>query len=260
MFIFNFNNGLSYYHVDVLVNEKSVMSQSHVHDTFELVYFVKGDVYFTVEQKTRHLEAGDFILIAPGMYHHVIVKSNEYERYVIRFPFIKFFQDLYDYLNTKEPFFTNCQKLGPLISNLDDYAQKYEGIVLESLMRSELLKIIAMLCYNANNAPQIGSALIDDAIKYINLHLQDTIYLDEIAAHCKVSKVLLSNEFKEIVGITIMNYVAMKKAIATMKAINNGMKKGEAARKYGYNDYSTFYRGYQKLKDMKYKSLFDEIV
>ena len=69
---------------------------------------------------------------------------------------------------------------------------------------------------------------------------------------------MISLEFKKVVGITIMHYVSAKKALATNRAIANGMKKGEAAIKYGYRDYSTYYRGYQKLKNIANEELLKE--
>ena len=232
-----------------------------MHDGFQLIYFVSGDVEFTVEQNTRHLEAGDFVLIAPGKYHHVNVNPDvKFERYFFSFPVNRAHEELHLALNEKEPFFTNCQKIGLLTSYLDDYAEKYDGFVLESLFKSELIKILALLCHTSNNSPQIGLALVDQAIKYINVHLRDQIYLEDIAKHCKVSKVLLSIEFRKAIGVTVMHYVAAKKALATNQAIINGMKKGDAAKKYGYRDYSTFYRGYQKLKSIDNSAVFNDIL
>ena len=259
MYDLTFNNETYFSHSASLSKDEAINSESHVHDGFQLLYFVKGDVEFTVEQHTRHLEAGDFVLVAPGKYHHVRINPDvEFERYYFRFPINRAREQLHLLLNEKEPFFTNCQKIGLLTSYFDDYAEKYEGVVLESLFASELLKILALLCHTANNSPQIGTALVDQAIKYINLNLTSQIRLEDVAKHCKVSKVLLSIAFKEAVGITIMHYVAVKKALATNQAILNGMKKGEAAKKYGYRDYSTYYRGYQKLKQMDINTILKE--
>lgn len=259
MFNLELDNGIVFSHKDNVIEDSFTTFQSHMHDNFELIYFVKGDVDFTVEQNTRHLEPGDFILIAPGKYHHAYVNaSTGCDRYVFRFPVAKAFKPLCDSLTKREPFFTNCQKIGLITQFFDDYYDKYEGYVLGCLFQSELLKILALLCHSAENTPQIGLAMIDEAIKYINLHLQEPLYLDDIANHCKVSKLALSIEFKDKVGITIMHYVAAKRAIATNEAIANGMKKGDAAKKFGYNDYSTFYRGYKKLQSINNKAVFND--
>lgn len=237
-------------------NNESAITSSHVHDTFEIVYMLKGDVDFTVEHKTRHLEPGDFVVIAPGKYHHVKANPDvDFDHFLFAFHENKIFKELCDTLYEKDPFYTNCQHIGLLTMYFDECYEKFDGVVLDTLFKGELLKIIAMLCYTANHTPEVGTALVSQAINYIDRHLQENIYLEDIAKHCNVTKLVLSDEFKAKVGITIMHYVAAKKALATKQAIMNGMKKGEAATKFGYSNYSTFYRGYQKLKVLDLEEL-----
>ena len=60
----------------------------HMHAFIEILYFVRGDVDYTVESETRTLRPGDVVLISPGKYHFATVNLREisYERYVLKFP------------------------------------------------------------------------------------------------------------------------------------------------------------------------------
>ena len=59
----------------------------HLHYFNEIIFFVKGDVKYTVENKTKNLEEGDIVLIPSLNYHFATVNSKtEYERYILKFP------------------------------------------------------------------------------------------------------------------------------------------------------------------------------
>lgn len=261
--MFNYvHNGLMVAHKDNVDADENTTFASHMHNDFELIYFVSGEVDYTVEHNTQHLNEGDFILIAPGKYHNASVNSSvPYDRYVFRFPTQMVTKELYDLLITKEPFFTGCQKIGMFATYFDLYYDKYSGTILDTLIMGEMLKILGLICYATSTYPLNSAGMVDEIIRYVNVNIHKPMTLDDIAAHCRVSKPIVGVEFKKAVGVTLMKYVAIKRALATTQAIASGMRKAEAARAFGYQDYSTFYRGYQRLKNEDYKkSIVDELI
>ncbi len=86
---------------------------------------------------------------------------------------------------------------------------------------------------------------IQRIIVYINEHLREHICLDEIAKEFAVSKNHLNSRFNNIVGTTIMKYVAIKRLEFARKKILDGVRIGEAAYMAGFDDYTTFFRAYK---------------
>lgn len=61
--------------------------KKHMHDFYELIFFVRGEVDYTIESKTKKLVPNDIILIPAGSLHYGVAdQHHEYERYVLKFP------------------------------------------------------------------------------------------------------------------------------------------------------------------------------
>ena len=59
----------------------------HMHDHYELLFLVRGNIDYTIESETKKLSENEIVLMAPGMLHFGIVDpSTPYERYVLKFP------------------------------------------------------------------------------------------------------------------------------------------------------------------------------
>ena len=61
--------------------------KKHMHDFYELIFFVHGDVDYMIESKSKKLVSNDIILIPAGLLHYGVANVDvEYERYVLKFP------------------------------------------------------------------------------------------------------------------------------------------------------------------------------
>ena len=61
--------------------------KKHMHDFYELIFFVHGDVDYMIESKSKKLVSNDIILIPAGLLHYGVANIEvEYERYVLKFP------------------------------------------------------------------------------------------------------------------------------------------------------------------------------
>ncbi len=59
----------------------------HIHSFNEILFFVRGNVTYTVESETVKLNEGDIVFIPSSKYHFATVDLSEpYERYVLKFP------------------------------------------------------------------------------------------------------------------------------------------------------------------------------
>ena len=59
---------------------------SHTHGQYELIYFLRGDASYLVEERKYPLVKGDLIIVRPQEYHSILFHSDtEYERYNLLF-------------------------------------------------------------------------------------------------------------------------------------------------------------------------------
>lgn len=221
----------------------------HLHYFNEIIFFVKGDVEYTVEAETRRLSEGDIVLIQSGKYHFATVNSDvDYERYVFKFPN----EILPDYLleNIKEftPFFTNTIRFSMNFSQFETYFGKFSDEELHTLFACDLLKILIMLCRQpAGYSLNQSDGIVKRIINYIDENISSPLSLESLSLHFNYSKSYLSNEFCKYMKIPIMRYIRAKKIIAAHEMILSGEKRSTVAEKMGFENYSTFYRTYTKF-------------
>lgn len=221
----------------------------HMHYFNEIVYFVSGNVEYTVEAETHRLKEGDIIVIQPGKYHNAKILDNEtpYERYVLKFPD----EILPDYLREKkaaqDTFFFDKKKFALNLQLLDSYYGNYSDEDTKTLFIGETIKLIIMLCKESSERQIKKNDFITNIINYIDENIRQTITLDTLNKEFNFSKSYISNEFKRHIHIPIMQYVRAKKIIAAHPFILGKEKKSVVAEMFGFENYSTFYRSYIKV-------------
>lgn len=220
----------------------------HIHYFNEILYLVRGDIDFTVESESRHLEEGDLVFIPSGKYHFATVNHNlAYERYVLKFPD----QFLPDYVREKVSlgayFFTDSKKYELMFNLLDGYVQEYNEDELYTLFVSEILKLTTMLCHGHAQPAEKHDDFIAQLISYIDANLQTPLTIQSLSDEFHYSKSFINTEFKNHMHVPIMKYIRTKKVISAHQMILSGVKKTEVAELFGFETYSTFYRVYKKL-------------
>lgn len=70
--------------------------------------------------------------------------------------------------------------------------------------------------------------------------------IEELAEKCFMSLSSLCHFFKEDFGISVKKYIIQKRMIGAHQAILDGGSSKDISILFGFNDYSTFYRSYQK--------------
>lgn len=234
------------------IDRPSVPSENyekHMHYFNEILFFVAGDVDYTVENETFKLSPGDLLIIPSGKFHFASVNlSVPYERYVLKFPDSILSNHLIDKKNSLPTIFNEMKKFILLFENLEDYFNRNaDRDDVYELFISELMKILVFVGHEKSNPISRKNDTITSIINYIDANIHNKITLDSIAESFNFSKSYISNEFKKYMRTPIMQYVRSKKIIAAHLMILNGAKKTEAAEAFGFDTYSTFYREYVKI-------------
>jgi AraC-like DNA-binding protein len=220
----------------------------HIHKTCEILYFIRGNTQITVESETRQLREGDLVFIPTGSYHFLNVDFSEpYERYVLKFPENILPDFVREKLVSGHRFYTNCKKFDVIYQLFDTYNQTYTDEERYALFLCETIKLTTLLCHEAPQSYARHGDFVHEVIEYIHANLEEPITMKTLSEHFHYSPSFISTEFKKSMHIPIMQYVRVNKLIGAHQMILGGMKKGEAAERYGFESYSTFYRAYKQL-------------
>ena len=94
------------------------------------------------------------------------------------------------------------------------------------------------------------SSLIDEILVYINQHYKGDISITVIAEKFGIHKSYLSHLFTQNVGMSLWNYVILRRINAFNDLLRKGLSIEEAAYQVGFQNYSNFFRLYKKHTGM----------
>ena len=227
--------------------------KKHMHDFYELIFFVHGDVDYMIESKSKKLVSNDIILIPAGLLHYGVANIEvEYERYVLKFPLRLINDTLAKEIQDFTCFSGNYPALKELFIKLDNIYNNYSDEHKYILMVNTLSEILI----NMQNKSKVSDELIEvyhnpvvsKVIAYINENIKKNITLTDICNDLNFSRAHISNEFSRVMKIPVMTYIRYKKIIAAhQKILEGNVKINEVAYEYGFEEYSTFYRNYIKI-------------
>lgn len=234
--------------------------EPHIHENYELLCVVKGDVSYIVEGHSYKLSDGALMLMRSSETHKLVVdKSTEYERYVLNF----------------SP--SLVSKIGLSKALLAPF--KDRSIGEKNLYLPEEFKHIAPASYFERAFTDVGNlgksdvaisllapllceikcafdrkeeftirkrTLSEEIIAYINDNLKNDITIEKIATGLHISQAQVSRVFKKSVGASVYDYVLTKRLILFNKRAGKEKNIQELSRECGFRDYSSFYRLYKK--------------
>lgn len=222
----------------------------HYHTCYEILYFLRGDADFRIEQNVYTLHPHSLVIIKPGEYHSLIIKPcKRLDRIVLHFTD----DDLTDQNREILYALSNVYsipgtRLSEEILQVDNYYNDLlSGIPLEVLV-SQLKIILAFLC-NIEDMRQQTIPVHDGAeriISYIHSNLASIHSLDDICQNVHMSRSKVQNLIAEHLQTPVMSYVRTQKCVMAKSLIQKGCPATEAANRCGFADYSSFYRAYKK--------------
>lgn len=234
----------------------------HFHESGELLLLISGNVQYSVDGKSYALKSYDVLLIPPYTYHFLIpISDDDYESYVIniRMDFAKNerLKKLFS-----PPYIINIANDSVLRRMFTLFDYYYENYTFDDFKEaSDHLMQELLICLSYKTKRDVvgwdrhkGDTLITQITSYINENLIGELNADIIARHLNFSRSYVQNQFSEVMGIGLKQYINQKKIYAAHSDIQNGISPNEAAQKYGYADYSCFFRQYKKIFGVSPKS------
>lgn len=225
--------------------------KKHMHDFYELIFFVKGDLNYVLESETKKMMPNDIVLIPAGSFHYGEVNpSSEYERYVLKFPINIIPDCIVNNMDNLLGFSGNYSHLEQLFLELDRIVDKYNQDYAYTLLKNQLMKILIDMQSDRQKKIEVVqyNYVVAQIINYVNENIKKNISLNDICNALHFSRAYISSEFSKVMHTSIMTYIRYKKIIAAHQRIIQGnVKISDVAYEYGFQEYSTFYRNYTKI-------------
>lgn len=219
------------------------------HNEYEILFFLRGNATYIVEDKRYKLKRYDLVIIRPSKYHYIQIDGDDdYERYSLLFPLDIIGKALPDRLpNDLEVI--NCSKMEhipDLFFKMDTYAAFGEAAffdLLPGLLKELFYNLIYAKEQTARPTEHV-SPIVRQALTYINEHLYTIENIEEISSALFVTETYFFRIFKEQMNISPKKYITSKRLLAAQKRIASGNRPTEVYLKCGFNTYTAFYKRY----------------
>lgn len=229
-------------------------------------FFKEGRGMINIEGKGYPFQAGDVAYITPAELHTThfaddtpIYRISIHLSRKLMEPFGCDADAFFNFIENKKKGFGNVigaeivkeYGIDGIIESMEKYAsrteQKYR--VLARCKAVELLHAMsdAVHMNTADGSqPYLESDLINKILQYINHHYTENITLTSIAEHFFHSKYHICTAFKKYVGVTVTEYINIRRIHFVNDRIRSGYSVHEACFGAGFHNYSNFYRIYTK--------------
>jgi AraC-like DNA-binding protein len=257
------NESINYNHLRI---ENPGQADFHLHDRFEIYFFISGNVNYFIEKKVYTLHYGDLLLMNSHEIHKPSFSPGEqYERIVIHFN-----SEILQSLSSPSFNLLNCFTNRPSgEQNLISFSRrqseeilklfgKIEALGDETANGSDVLKLAAFLellvfinrffpgtLPTDCESPSVPEKLVP-ILDYIDLNLENDLSLEFLERNFYINRFHLTRLFKKITNSGLHEYIQYKRISKAKKLLAEGYNVTEACTKSGFNDYSNFLRMFKR--------------
>ncbi len=245
------------YYNNKFVNYKYAKGKTDIygkmfHEYYEIYLLLQGEVELVNNHTRQTIKPQQLVIIPPGEYHQFIITGDidNYERCVINI-YPEFFdkdilKDAFDgksliSLSHSNRIIENFMYLNEARLNVNDDDFSY-------ILSAVVTDIIFMIKYNTHKSELSTGKLRPVSValmNYIDIHYTEALNLESLSKKFNFSVSSLCHVFKEDFGISIKKYIIQKRMNASNFDLQNGISSEEVCAKYGFQNYSTFYRAYK---------------
>jgi len=240
-----------YYHHAQITGHNQSYFFPHYHDVLEILFIKSGYISYEVGDKRYPLRKNTLVLTRPNERHCICINGDAlYERYDILFDCEK----LTPYLASLLPndlsvvYFDANQQVVQLFEKMDFYCRVLSGEPLGKVLLhlTEEVLLNAAIETGGQQEHTEKRTLLTRALAYMDEHLLTISGIDEICEQLYISKSHLHHLFMEQMSITPKRYIMEKRLQLARRELLMGSKATDVALRYGFTDYSAFFRAYKK--------------
>ncbi len=234
---------------------------THTHNYYELLYFVSGDAVYLCGADSYAAKPGDMFITRPGEAHMISFNSpSEYERYFIQInkEYMSGVSPDYDMLGCIDEMPSNriprrlCEKYGLAeyffkIAELIETPSKENLVVVKAYVIQLLAAINKIITSERLDNSLADSRVTAEIKEYIDKHFTEEITLDLLAGEFFVNKYYMCHIFKSDTGITIMDFINMRRVNMAKQLLSKAAEVGDLYLLCGFKDYSVFFKTFKKF-------------
>ena len=224
----------------------------HMHNGYEILYFLQGDAEYIIEGSVYRLKPRDLLFIHPRTFHYLNPLTDAtYERFVIHFPEEKIPESLRGFAKDSKEIYRVPK--GSLADRLFEFWAEAEREMtcddLRLLLYPSVAPALLALRYlpaEATVAPIRENRTLESILRYIDEHPEKKLTAETLSAEFYMSTSWIVHTFRKNLGISLMQYIEKKRILYAESLIRGGEAPTEVAKLCSYDSYSTFYRQYKK--------------
>lgn len=273
------NSSYRLHHVTGYNVGKAYSHALHYDTGLTLAYFKHVSGNIKIEGKHYDLKDGDIIILNRDELHCVAIDNNKFCERITLFVNENILKNFDCEMNTFfDAFYNRKRGVGNHISA--ETAREYGldtalEIILNHTMINDSVNSVLAICkiiellaklnkIISPTSPDIPlptseNPIINNIIKYINNHFTEPINCNDIAEEFHLSKYYLTRFFKETVGISLWDYVIVRRLFLFNDLVRKNYSLQEACYKVGFNNYSNFYRLYKKHMNLSPSQFKEQI-
>lgn len=256
----------------------------HAHDYYEFYLFIEGDITMEIFMPggsvlSCPMAPGDVMLVPPGVSHHAIINTPDknYRRFVFWISksccedLIKESVDYMYLIQQAEAFHKYIYHLAPADFHLVESrflrlleeisSERYGSDAARHICLCDLILTVNRIIYDSEHR-QNGSeelSLFQNIISYIESNLEEPLTLDDIASRFYISKYYVAHLFKDTLGVSVHQYIIKKRLAECRSAITGGAGISKTYERFGFRDYSSFFKAFKKeygMSPKEYQNLY----
>ncbi len=237
----------------------------HLHYHYEIYYNINGGKSFLIENEFYECGPRDLFVIPKTHIHKVVAEKNlPYERCVIHIddeiissvnsmPQMNSCLSWLDEVGTKYPRKVRLSQSRheKFMMHIREY-DRLDEVGNELMLYSKLFEILAFARSEFSNNPcedksAVPESWSDKALGYIEKNFRKISVLG-IASSLYVNEDYLNKVFKAETGITLNNYIILRKIAEAKKLLYLGHSVKETCVLSGFNDYANFIRTFKRIE------------
>lgn len=240
----------------------------HIHDFFEIAYFLTGSAFHFHDDIKQTVNAGDYVIIEPGSMHYYEKNSDE-RLTVISLIFVKKVFRYKDQINTFADLILNpifnikAENIIPdsthkvyrdndgyirNILNIMIYEYESKGQCYVTAMKNLLTNIIIHMLPSVTKSGAASSNISDYIKDYVSIHYSSEHLLKEIAERTNYSPNYLCTAFKKDTGILFKEFLQrIRISVAANMLLNTSLSIEEISNSVGYKDAKYFSKVFKKI-------------
>ena len=247
---YSFLKSWSDMYIDECDTTRSVMSDYHAHDYYEVSLILSGEVKVLTPGVSSESDTPRAVLCAPGVPHYVTcTEGTRYKRINVIFSeeFISAAEESSEVMGI-------FKREGCVISLDEENALRLADTVRMIGRESNRFRQRLLLLYYLSRLSECEGEMekeeipkyIRDALIYVKENYGEKIVAEELARLVNVGRTTLMTGFKKYVGVTLGEYLLKCRLIAAVELLSAGESERVCAERCGFGEVSNLIRSFKR--------------